>query len=241
MGFCNTVDHQPPNVPSSRPQAPLKLIVKNIPSARGSRHPTRGLLCPGSAPTKYPGNQHPGAVHVSAGVRYRFFLFLVLRWGVSGFCSYVLVLLIKTAWTLGPHSLLSIPATQHCWSPPPCNAPTWDRHNHGCMGPRFLSFSTKGRPEEGREHTGVGSGQDSQLHKCGFGIASMGYDSCLCSSDMIAQTAPCLFCCCLHIVKQRGCFDSILQLKSRGGSPCQVSRNGEVEAMVEISVFLHPG
>lgn len=49
----------------------------------------------------------------------------------------------------------------------------------------------RGRPREGCEqHANVGSCRDSQLHKCGPGIASWGYDSCLCSSDMIASTGP---------------------------------------------------
>lgn len=61
--------------------------------------------------------------------------------------------------------------------------------------------------------------RDSQVHKCGPGIASMGYDSCLCSSDMIASTGPVPLLLLSSHCETKEMLDSIFQLKNRGSDP----------------------
>lgn len=148
-------------------------------------------------------------------------LFLLFRWEYRALlkCSNTPVLPRQGMNSL-PHNHLLILASQPAGSGARSGVPSWKPpHPDSITRPLCLLFC-QGRQGEGCEqHTDVGSYRDAELHKCGPGIATMGHDSCLCSSDMITSIGPVSLLLLSSHCETKEMLDSIFQLKNRGSGP----------------------
>lgn len=146
--------------------------------------------------TRFLATKKPGPDTLPPGVLSPFlfhFYFYYLVGTVSvRFCSNTPVLPKDGMNPLAPRAPLLPSVSTHGPQKPLSGAPAWNQHIPVCLSPPMLQSSAGAdlHREGCEQHTDVGSCRNSQLHKCGPGIASMGYDSCLCSSDMIASTGP---------------------------------------------------
>lgn len=163
-------------------RTPLRLnLMESIPSTRVSRCPPRVHVSPITR-TWFLATKKPGPDTFPPGVLSPFyFIFILLfRWECQ-----VLFQHAGTPERQDERSPSDNSSPTQRLNSSASEAPSWcsdlETTTSGLRESTIATSLCQGRPGEGCEqHTDVGSCRDSQLHKCGPGIASMGYDSCLC-------------------------------------------------------------